>query len=489
MNRKIIPFLNVFKGKILNDCFKVNDFDQETYENKIYGDYKIKSKKQPSPLIAPVNVQSTTEATSHQELSNLSLIQNPPQSQPNLNTHKNENSIVNGQIQTNNLTIIATDVKQSIKYELSSENTLSNLTGIKRPASNEIMINAGGNYKKSKENHYFSKKHLIFDPFSIDFEELFGLNHSLFQNNNDFIRAYVKNKDNNISFLEMLTLQKPFKVSSHFYLINLGTFYFTKQPIQFQKGDKGEITLKSNEAESLKFGNGFCTYRMYKSFLSPGILVYYYQYKVYIKEIDLTFYVILPEDGIGDFHNNELFLFHTNLNDLMTLLFQKIQEKQKDELEFRPFRFLENKKCLFPTILNDIIYEKILKKYTSNHNEFNVDANLNDTFKKFTNSLGVNNMICDSLEPLINQFFESQLNKFDLPKMHLGDFFFGYNHPKIQALVKLVKKNRTFSLNRLPEELKPIFCSLSPMLKLKQKLAFTDLQDMKIPLPYKCFRL
>ena len=173
----------------------------------------------------------------------------------------------------------------------------------------------------------------------------------------------------------------------------------------------------------------------------------------------------------------------------MTLLFQKIQEKQKDELEFRPFRFLENKKCLFPTILNDIIYEKILKKYTSNHNEFNVDANLNDTFKKFTNSLGVNNMICDSLEPLINQFFESQLNKFDLPKMHLGDFFFGYNHPKIQALVKLVKKNRTFSLNRLPEELKPIFCSLSPMLKLKQKLAFTDLQDMKIPLPYKCFRL
>ena len=475
----------------------MNDFDQETYENKIYGDYKIKNKKLTSPSLDP---QPSHPLKQPNELNPPKDLPNPNQTSDILpqtviqNSKKSENILdnlqQNGDKHINTVKNLAADIRQNLKYELHSETGSSNLTGIKRSASsmNDLTINAGGNFKRFKENHYFSKKHQIYDPFSTDFEELFGFNQSLYQNHNDFIQFYLKNKNNDSINLELLTLQKPFKISSHFYLVSLGTHYFTRQPPNIPRTQKTESILTETE-ETLKFGNGFCTFRMFKSFLNPGMLIFYYQSKIYVKEIDKTFYVMLPEDGIADFHNNDLLLFHTNLNDLITPLFHHIQEKQKDETEFRPYRFLENKNCLFPTILSDIIYEKILKKCTSNQADLNLDLNLSETFFKFNTTIGMNNLVCDSLEPLINQFFETQLNKYDLPKMHLGDFFFGYNHPKIQALVKLVKKNRNFSLNRFPEELRQVFCTLSPLLKLKPKLTFTDLQDLKIPLPYKCFRL
>ena len=491
----------------MSDCYKVNDFDQDTYENKIYGDYKIKSKK---PAISPLNdsknqflTTQTMDISNNKEMGN--NISNQTVNnflQQSLTSKKNDivQSLTPNSINyVNPNHNILTDIKKVLKNEFPVDDmiSLNNITGMKRIAlNNDMMINAGGNLKKIKQNHYFSKNNLIFDPYSTEPEELFGLNNSIYLNNNEFIKTYMKNKENDLSFLYTLSLQKPYKFSSHFYLANLGQFYFTKQQNYSNKMNSNNdipVKIKMDETDSLEtlqFGNGFCTHRMYKSFINQGLLVYYYQQKVYIKEIDLTFYVILSEDGIMDFHNNDLFLFHTSLNDLMTCLLQKIQEKQKDENDFRSFRFLQNKKSLFPTILPEIIYEKILKKYKSNNNNnFNIDTSLQETFNKFLNHGIITNTICDSLEPLINQFYESQLSKYDLPKMHLGDFFFGYNHPKIQALVKLVKKNRNFSLNRLPEELREIFCNVSPYLKLKQKLTFTDLQDLKIPLPYKCLRL
>lgn len=393
---------------------------------------------------------------------------------------------INSSSESNNL--ITIDAKDKCKNAKQPENiTIAS----KRPFPffTEILINPGMTQKKIKENHYFSKKPLIFDPFATDVEELFGLSHVLYLNNNDFVKTYIKNKDNDLSFLETLSLQNPYKICSHFYLNNIGQYYFTKKNKLQKLVPINNEDLKENEDfENLQFGNRFCTFRMYKSFLNTGLLVYYYQFKVYVKEIDLTFYVVLPEDGVADFHNRDLLLFHTNLNELMSALFLKIQEKQKGENSFRPFRFLQNKKCLFPTILPDIIYDKILKKY--NNNSFDIERNLEETFKKFESEINsIEKISCDSLEPLINQFFESLLSKYDLPKMHLGDFFFGYNLPKIQALVKLVKRNKNFSLNRFPEDLKAVFCNLSPYLKLKQKLAFSDLQDNKIPLPYKCLRL
>lgn len=341
--------------------------------------------------------------------------------------------------------------------------------------------------KKIKEDHYYSKKNLIFEPYNMDAEELFGLNHSLYLNHNQFVTLFIGNKENNLSFLDSLALEKPFKLSNHFYLINLGHFYFTKQNDLAIENSNGEAILQFNNEEILTFGDGFCSYRMYKSFMNKGLLVYYYQTKVFIKEIDTTFYVLLPEDCLDQFHNNDLFFFHTNLNELVEFVFKKMKEIQTNETVFRPYRFMQNKRCLFPTILPEILYEKILKK-NSIGNKRNLTLNLEDTYVKLVGMTGMTPSLCDSLEPLINQFFESQLKKLGLPKMHLGDFFFGYNHPKVNALVHLIKKNRNAS-SRLPESLKGIFTDLSPYLKLKQKLTYNDLQDNKIPLPYKASRL
>lgn len=424
------------------------------------------------------------EKANHETTVKLPIVQTNSK-EKNEGQHKNSTDalIMNGKAAkttTNN----HNEIKQTLKAEPHLENSL--LVGMKRPSGLEdVKIN----FKKSKENHYFSKKNLIYDPYSAEFEELFGLNHSLYVNHNEFIGNFLKSGED-LSYIELLALEKPFKISSHFYLVNLGSHFFSKENLPNNNRIKQENSLAETESATLQFGNGFCSFRMYPSFLNPGILAYYYQLRIFVKEIGRTFYVVIPEDGVQHFHSNDLLLFHTSLNELMGMLFQKIQERQKGESEFRAFRFLENKKCLFPTILTDIIYEKILKSHNSAEPEFNAGMRLQETFEKY-NKIGQlnNNIVCDSLEPLITQFFESELNRLDLPKMHLGDFFFGYNHPKIQALVKLLKRNKNFTLNRLNEVLRNSFCDLSPHLKLKQKLAFTDLQDNKIPLPYKCFRL
>jgi len=482
----------------LNECFKVNDFDQETYENKIYGDYKIKSKKPATPLIEakpqpqvflpqiqPISNdihKETAQILSNFSKKNEKIEEKNDKIEKNNKIEKNEKNENFAIIQTNTSNF---ELKTSLKPEFSSEILHNSSLNLKRPSPTELFASS---LKKIKENHYFSKKHLIFDPFSCESEELFGLNHSLYLNNNLFLLNYLKSKENNQSFLSLLSLQKPFKLSSHFYLSSLGDIFFSKS--LRNSFDKNPENLKKNDIETMQFGNGFCTFRMYKSFINTGLLVYYYQYKLYIKEIDQVFYVILSEDSIAEFHNSDLLLFHTNLSELMKNLLKKIQEKQKEETSFRAFRFMPNKKCFFPTILPEIIYMKILKKCSSNTpNTLNIDLNLQETFNKLQIQNTIGNTICESLEPFINQFFESQLKKYSIAKMHLGDFFFGYNHPKIQALVKLFRKNKTFSLNRLPEELRDVFCNISPFLKLKQKLTFTDLQDMKIPLPYKCLRL
>lgn len=492
------------------ECFEGNDFDHEKYESKFYGDYKIKSKK------AILNNNNNNITNEEKSVKNESTSKET--SKENQEKATNENNNDNSKISTT-----ANNINNNKKLDVVIENiqvqanNSKNISNIEILASNGVSekppleINAViandnkrtfPNFKESytdtdlriikkpKEDHYFSKKQLIFDPFNTDFEELFGFSSFLYQNHNEFMRSYLKNKNNDLCCLDNLSLKKPFKLSNHFYLINLGQFYFSKQEeTKHQKTVpeelNGEAFFQINN-EILCFGDGFTSYRMYKSFLNQGLLVYYYQSKVFIKEIDLTFYVVLPEDGIEHFHNNDLFFFHTNLNDLMSFIFQKIKDLQISESYFREYRFMQNKKCLFPTVLPGIIYEKILKKCGSN---INLKANMEETYAKYFTSNNMTHSLCDSLEPLINQFFDSQLKKNNLPKMHLGDFFFGYNNPKINALVHLVKKNRNFSIMKLPEDLKLVFSNLSPFLKLKQKIPFNDLHDNKIPLPFKILRL
>lgn len=493
------------------ECFEGNDFDHEKYESKFYGDYKIKSKK------AILNSNNLTNDESKSAI-NESTSKDP--SKENLeksNEVNNDNSkiptpAINSINNNNNkkLDLIIENIPTQANNSINIPNIeilSSNGASEKQPLEINVVI-ANDNkrtfpnfkesftdtdlriIKKPKEDHYFSKKQLIFDPFNTDFEELFGFSCFLYQNHNEFLRSYLKNKSNDLCCLDNLSLKKPFKLSNHFYLINLGQFYFTKQAESKNQKNvpeelNGEAFFQINN-EVLCFGDGFTSYRMYKSFLNQGLLVYYYQSKVFIKEIDLTFYVVLPEDGIEHFHNNDLFFFHTNLNDLMSFIFQKIKDLQVNESYFREYRFMQNKKCLFPTVLPGIIYEKILKKCGPN---VNLTTNMEETFAKYFNLNNMTHSLCDSLEPLINQFFDTQLKKNNLPKMHLGDFFFGYNHPKINALAHLVRKYRNFSIAKLPEELKLVFSNLSPFLKLKQKMPFNDLHDNKIPLPYKILRL
>lgn len=197
------------------------------------------------------------------------------------------------------------------------------------------------------------------------------------------------------------------------------------------------ISKKKEKERELIFGHGFSSVRLAKSFITPGITVFFYQTQLYISELNRMIFIVIAEDTVGGFLSKDLFLFHFDLDKLLKFISLKIEEKQIDQNNFRPYRFMKNKRAFFPCIIPEYLIEKVQKKIDQNY--FDFESNLEETYNKyFVNNINLDKGIAESMEPYINQFFDREIQKKGLPKMNIGDFFFGYYHPKIQLLSKLV---------------------------------------------------
>jgi hypothetical protein len=137
--------------------------------------------------------------------------------------------------------------------------------------------------------------------------------------------------------LNALELKVPLKIKS-------GLIYFKFGKMQ-----------KVNDA--LIFNNGFVSARKNFSMFEKGVLVYYYQTKIFFKEFNKDIYIMIPED------QQAKVFFDPDLESLMSFVQGKILEVNKDVTHSSSLQKHYNFLNLFPHVENNFLYNHILQKF------------------------------------------------------------------------------------------------------------------------------
>ena len=315
---------------------------------------------------------------------------------------------------------------------------------------------------------------------------LFGVAHPTVQANNKFIMQMLEksNKHENIiqeKYIDYLELKKPFKIIKNFYIVKLGSPYYIQlesgvlntslnsnqtgdnqivssnfsssiMEIQTQKSNNSsnymdieasELTSNKEQVQfnkELQFNNGFASIRLMKSLINKGFLTYYYQSILYIKELNRIVYVIIPED------NEDLLLFHVDIGKLCSFTKKKIEMKQDNSNYYVKYK-KQNKKYCFSMINHLFIIDKILILYKHESNFDMLLEKIYDTIvegkkyeKDVISKLYYNIFANDNTMELLEILFHNKLKEYQINvAMDIGDFFFGFKHPKIQTLLQIAR--------------------------------------------------
>lgn len=282
---------------------------------------------------------------------------------------------------------------------------------------------------------------------------LFGLDHFLVQSNHRFLKKVLEEDPSenfkqgklplsiNQPYLELLELRKPFKVSRNFYLLRLGRP--TLVPGVFPSATASAIERGGGNTgkESIFFNNGFASIHLHKSFLNPGVLVYFYQTLVYIPKIENAFFVIIPED------DERKIFFHTDLKTLYNMLFEQVKRVNEDihDEVYKPLGQWTKEKDFF-SLSHEELRGRIIKILDNAHatsaRDFTTileksllgDADLDDEGETFADYTRFQNNADDIARNVLDHF-KAKLIEYNLEHISFGEFLSGYKHPKLMALV------------------------------------------------------
>jgi len=267
--------------------------------------------------------------------------------------------------------------------------------------------------------------------------EYFGLSHPVVQKHNKFLSHYLKKIgfDSNTekqmldNYIDLLELRKPYKITRNFYICKIGSPFFT------------EPKESMVPAKHIDFYDGFVSFRQYASFLTPEVLVYFYQTVIYVKEIEQMVFAIVPED------NEDLVLFHTDPEKLMAFIFKKIELMTSQVKHFFKFK-KQSKRYNFPSVYTALLKQKILNYYKADSNFDSLLEKLYDIgigkqrLDSDTNLLGQATEIAinENLGEILQAIFNQKVRDWGLDiQMDLGEFFFGMKHPKVTALTNVAR--------------------------------------------------
>jgi len=259
--------------------------------------------------------------------------------------------------------------------------------------------------------------------------EYFGITHPVVQSHIAFIKSFFKGKmcyedtfqEHCIDFLELI---KPFKITKGFYICKMGLPFLTKSK-QMIRTDG-----------IMDFYDGFVSQRKYASFINPGILVYFYQTILYIKEIGQMIFVVIPED------REDILLFHTNPVKLLEYVFLRIKQTKPATSSYRKYKS-QKKEFRFPDVCAITLKKRILSlaKLESN---FDVLLEKLGQYQNLTSELPIQDpfyskaiklMTQDSIYDILENLFKTKIKTFNLrSKTKLEDFLFCLCHPKVSLL-------------------------------------------------------
>ena len=253
---------------------------------------------------------------------------------------------------------------------------------------------------------------------------LFGVTHPLIEQTNRFIASMLKEDTSPkvvaSKYIDYLELREPFKIIKNFYIYKMGMPYSIE---------------KSSE---LQFNNGFASWRLYKSFLNKGVLVYFYQAILYLEQVKQTVYVIIPED------HEEMVLFHNDLGKLFRFISKLISEKQKDVMHFLKYK-KSSKKNAFVNVSNDLLRRDIL-------NLLMIEPDFDILLQKMYERFGEQKKISDEYDKhfvditsvestiqVIESMVRKKLKELEINRdLSLGEILFGLFNPKTDLLLKIL---------------------------------------------------